>query len=83
MIRCGGLGYTINPTKPAGQRISEMVVLRTGQAVQANKEYVVTGWACTNESVDGPPIWDVVEHHIARTGIVRGEPASRVKVVGM
>ena len=83
MIRCGGLGYTIDPTKPAGQRISEMFVLRTGQPVQANKEYIVTGWACTNEGADGPPIWDVVEHHIARTKIVRGEPASRVKVVGM
>src|SRR5262249_41867123 len=31
MIRCGGLSYTIDPGQPAGQRISEMINLRTGQ----------------------------------------------------
>jgi sulfur-oxidizing protein SoxB len=82
MIRCGGLAYAIDPAKPAGQRISEMLVLRTGQPVQANGDYAVTGWACTNEGVDGPPIWDVVEQHITHTKIVRAEPAGRVKVIG-
>jgi S-sulfosulfanyl-L-cysteine sulfohydrolase len=82
MIRCGGLAYTIEPAKPVGQRISEMLVLRTGQPVQPNREYAVTAWACTNEGVDGPPIWDVVERHIARTRIVRAEPVGRVKVIG-
>jgi sulfur-oxidizing protein SoxB len=82
MIRCGGLGYTIDPAKPAGLRISEMLVLRTGQPVQANREYAVTGWACTNEGMDGPPIWDVIEQHIARTKIVRAEPTGRIKVIG-
>jgi sulfur-oxidizing protein SoxB len=82
MIRCGGLAYTIDPAKPAGQRISDMLVLRTSQPVETNKDYAVTGWACTNEGVDGPPIWDVVEQHIARTKIVRAEPVGRVKIIG-
>jgi S-sulfosulfanyl-L-cysteine sulfohydrolase len=82
MIRCGGLGYTIDPAKPTGQRISDMLVLRTGEPVAADREYAVTGWACTNEGVDGPPIWDVIEQHIIRSKIVRAEPAGRVKVIG-
>jgi S-sulfosulfanyl-L-cysteine sulfohydrolase len=82
MIRCGGLAYTIDPGKPAGQRISDVLVLRTDQPVQATKEYAVTGWACTNEGPDGSPIWEVVEQHIARTRIVRAVPVGRVKVIG-
>ena len=82
MIRCGGVGYTIDPAKPMGQRISEMLLLRTGRSVEASKEYAVAGWACTNEGVDGPPVWDLVEQHVARTKAVRVEPAGLVKVVG-
>ena len=81
MIRGGGLGYTIDPAKSAGQRISEMYLLRTGEPIEASKEYVVAGWACTSEGVDGPPIWDIVEQHIAHKKIVRAEPACRVKVI--
>jgi sulfur-oxidizing protein SoxB len=83
MLRCGGIGYTIDPAKPAGWRISDMVALRSGRPIEGSKEYVVAGWACTNEDVDGPPIWDLVERHVARTKTVRIEPASAVKVVGM
>ena len=82
MIRCGGVGYTIDPVKAAGQRISEMFLLRTGQPVEASKEYVVAGWACTNEGVDGPPVWDLVQQQVARTKAVRVEPAGLVKVGG-
>src|SRR5262249_13933648 len=46
MIRCGGLGYALDPAQPMGQRITDMRVLRTGQPVDASKEYVVASWAC-------------------------------------
>jgi sulfur-oxidizing protein SoxB len=83
MLRCGGIGYTIDPSKRAGERISEMVALRSGQPIEAHKEYAVAGWACTNEWVDGPPIWDLVERHVSWRKTAWVEPAGHVKVVAM
>jgi sulfur-oxidizing protein SoxB len=83
MIRSGGIGYTIDPSRAAGQRISEMLALSTGKSIEATKEYVVAGWGCTNEGVDGPPIWELIERYLARMKTVWADPASHVKVVGM
>src|SRR5262249_28609500 len=47
--------------------------MNSASAIQADKQYAVTGWGCTNEGVDGPPIWDAVEQHVANTKIVRAE----------
>jgi sulfur-oxidizing protein SoxB len=82
MIRCGGVGYTIDPGKPAGQRISNMFVVKNRQPIDPDKEYVVASWGCSNEGVEGPPIWDLVERHVARSKTVRIEPANLVKVIG-
>ena len=35
MVRCGGLGYAIDVSKPAGSRISAMTLLKTGKADRA------------------------------------------------
>ena len=47
MIRCGGIGYTIDPRKPVGQRISDMKFLKTARPLEAGREYVVASWGCT------------------------------------
>ena len=36
MVRCGGLGYTIDLGKPAGQRISGMTHLKSGKPIEAS-----------------------------------------------
>ena len=59
MVRVGGLAYTIDVTKPQGQRISDMTLLRTGGAIDPARQYQVAGWASVTERVRGPPIWDV------------------------
>ncbi|TNF20064.1 MAG: thiosulfohydrolase SoxB [Rhodobacteraceae bacterium] len=82
MVRVGGLGYRIDITRPQGDRISEMTLLRTGEAIDAGKTYVVAGWASVNEGTEGPPIWDVVESHIRNRGTVRLDPNTSVDVVG-
>jgi len=81
MIRCGGFSYTIDIGKPAGQRISDMTSLRTGQPVDAGKEYVVASWACGQQRADGLPAWEVLEKYIARPPAPRGAPGSSVKVL--
>jgi sulfur-oxidizing protein SoxB len=82
MIRTGGLGYVIDVGKSAGSRISDMILLATGRPVDADRTYVVAGWASMNEGTEGPPVWDVVESYVARQKTVRCEPRSVVKVVG-
>ena len=74
MVRCGGVGYTIDPAQPIGRRISDMVVLKTGAPIDPAREYVAAGWASVNEGTEGPPVWDVVERYIARKKTVRIEP---------
>lgn len=81
MVRTGGLSFTIDVNKPMGQRISNLAALKTGKAIEAGKNYVVTGWASVNEGVDGPPIWDVVEKYIKDRQTVRVEPTTNIKVV--
>ena len=82
MVRVGGLGYRIDVTKPQGQRISEMTLLKTSEAIDPSKTYVVAGWASVNEGTEGPPIWDVVESHIRNLGTVTVQENISVDVVG-
>jgi sulfur-oxidizing protein SoxB len=82
MVRIGGMGYRIDINQPQGSRISDMVLLKTGEAIDPEKNYVVAGWASVNEGTEGPQIWDVVESHIRKQGTVRVAPNDSVKVIG-
>ncbi|MRU17002.1 thiosulfohydrolase SoxB [Roseovarius sp. A21] len=82
MVRIGGMGYSIDVSKPQGERISDMTLLSTGEAIDPAKNYVVAGWASVNEGTEGPQIWDVVESHIRKQGTVKLEPNTSVKVSG-
>ena len=83
MVRVGGMGYSIDVSKPIGQRVTDMTLLRTGEAIDPAKTYVVAGWASVNEDTQGPPIWDVVENHIRNIGTVQVAPNTSVKVSGV
>ncbi|MBS0246675.1 MAG: thiosulfohydrolase SoxB [Proteobacteria bacterium] len=83
MVRCGGLGYTIDVSKPIGSRISGMTLLKTGQPIDPAREYTVAGWASVNEGTQGPPVWDLVEHYVAAEKTVRVAPNTSVKITGV
>ena len=83
MVRVGGLGYLIDVTKPQGDRITEMTLLKTGEAIDPSKTYQIAGWASVNEGTEGPAIWDVVEAHIAKQGTISLDPNNSVTVVGV
>ncbi len=83
MVRIGGMGYSIDVSKPQGERISDMTLLKTGEAIDPAKNYVVAGWASVNEGTEGPQIWDVVESHIRKQGTVKLDPNNSVKVSGL
>ncbi|MBK9082420.1 MAG: thiosulfohydrolase SoxB [Rhizobiales bacterium] len=82
MVRVGGVGYSIDVSKPVNQRISGLTELKTGKPLDADRKYVVAGWASVNKGTEGPPIWDVVEKHLADVKTVRLEPNTSVKVTG-
>ena len=82
MVRIGGMGYKIDVSKPQGERVSEMTLLKTGELIDPAKTYQVAGWASVNEGTEGPQIWDVVEAHIKKMGTVTVTPHDNVKVVG-
>lgn len=82
MVRVGGMGYTIDIHKPMGSRITNMVHLKTGQPIDAAKEYVVAGWASVNEGTEGPAIWDVVAGYVSHHKTVNIPENQSVKVIG-
>lgn len=82
MVRIGGMGYSIDVSKPMGSRISDLTHLKSGKPIDAAKSYSVAGWASVNEGTQGPPIWDVVSAHISKRGTVKVEPNNAVKVSG-
>ncbi len=82
MVRVGGMGYHIDVSKPQGERLTNMTVLKTGEAVDPAKTYVVAGWASVREGTEGPEIWNVVENYIKRQGTIQLDPNTSVKVTG-
>jgi len=82
MVRVGGVGYSIDVSKPAGNRISNLTQLSTNKPLDASRSYAVAGWASVNQNVEGPPIWDVVQKHLADVKTVRIEPNTSVRISG-
>ena len=77
------MAVRIDVTKPQGERISNMTLLKTGEPIDPARAYVVAGWASVNEDTEGPQIWDVVENHIRKLGTVTVQDNNSVDVVGV
>jgi sulfur-oxidizing protein SoxB len=82
MVRLGGLSYAIDVSAPIGKRISNMTLLKTGASVEAGKTYIVSGWGSVNQTTEGPPIWEVVRKHVARSKTIRLKENTAIKVTG-
>jgi sulfur-oxidizing protein SoxB len=54
--------YAINPEAKPGKRIQDMQL--NGKPLQANKKYIVAGWASMAPLQEGVPIWDVVTDYL-------------------
>ncbi len=84
MVRVGGMGYHMDVSKPQGERLTEMTMLKTGEKIEADKTYIVSGWASVAEGgAPGEPIWDVVENYIKKQGTIQLEPNTSVVVTGV
>ena len=81
MVRVGGLSFTVNVDAAMGRRIADMRLAATGVPIQADKEYVVSGWGSVNETVEGPPVWDVLATYLKDRPTVAGRSRQAVSVV--
>jgi len=63
MVRVGGLDYVCDPRETIGSGISDMT-LDDGTKVDADKKYVVAGWATVGSQSPGEPIWDTVAKYL-------------------
>ena len=83
MVRVGGLSYECAPKNIMGKRIRNLVVTETGAPVEADKRYVVGGWASVNPDTEGPAIYDLLESYITRKELIQPAGVGRVNVIGM
>ena len=83
MVRVGGLSYECAPKEVMGNRIQNMVFTPTGAPIEANKNYVVGGWASVNPDTEGPAIYDLLENYIQRKNLIIPSSAGTVTVKGM
>jgi len=79
MVRVGGLAFTVEVDAGLGQRIRNLELVRTGAPIEADKAYVVAGWASVNEGTEGPPVWDVVAAHLKGRGAVTPQAPPHVR----
>jgi len=81
MVRVGGLSFTVEVDATLGHRIHHLELSRTGAAIEADKDYIVAGWASVNEGTEGPPIWDVVAAHLRSRRVVSAQAPRTVRFV--
>jgi S-sulfosulfanyl-L-cysteine sulfohydrolase len=81
MVRVGGMGYTINVDAAIGSRITGLHLLGSGAPIEPGKEYVVAGWGSVNETVEGPPIWEVVGTYLKHRQLLSPQQRKSVKIV--
>ncbi|MEW8190549.1 MAG: thiosulfohydrolase SoxB [Candidatus Thiodiazotropha endolucinida] len=82
MVRVGGLDYVCEPGAGFGKRISNMT-LDDGTKIEADKNYVVSGWATVGSKAPGEPIWDTVAKYLRDQKTVKIKKINTPKLVGV
>jgi sulfur-oxidizing protein SoxB len=82
MVRVGGLDYVCDPNAGIGNRITEMQ-LDDGTKIEADKTYVVAGWATVGSQSPGEPIWDTVAKYLRDQKTVKIAKLNTPKLKGM
>jgi sulfur-oxidizing protein SoxB len=80
MVRSAGLSYTLDVAAPAGRRIQDLTLSRTGAPLDPSRRYVVAGWGSVAENVEGPPVWELIFRHLAATPVLRPSPPAEVRL---
>ena len=82
MVRLGGLDYVCDPTGTIGNRIQDMT-LDDGTKVEADKKYVVAGWATVGSQSPGEPIWETVATYLRDVKTVKLDKINTPKLLNV
>jgi sulfur-oxidizing protein SoxB len=82
MVRVGGLDYVCEPGAEFGKRITDMT-LDDGTKIDAEKPYVVAGWATVGAQSPGEPIWETVATYLRDQKTVKIKKLNTPKLVGV
>jgi sulfur-oxidizing protein SoxB len=82
MVRVGGLDYVCEPGADFGKRIANMT-LDDGTKIDADKKYMVSGWATVGAKSPGRPVWDVVADYLRDQKTVKIKKLNTPKLVGV
>ena len=83
MVRVGGLSYTCSPKNSIGERISNLVMVSTGEYIDPSKKYIVGGWGSINPDVEGPAIFDLLEKYISEKKLIKPNFKNTVEINGI
>jgi sulfur-oxidizing protein SoxB len=82
MVRVGGLDYVCDPAAGMNERITDMQ-LDDGTKIEADKNYVVAGWATVGSQSPGEPIWETVATYLRDVKTVKLEKLNTPKLKGV
>jgi sulfur-oxidizing protein SoxB len=82
MVRVGGLDYVCDPAAGMGERITDMQ-LDDGTKIEAEKTYVVAGWATVGSQAPGEPIWETVAEYLRDVKTVKIDKLNTPKLKGV
>lgn len=82
MVRLGGMDYVCDPTGEFGKRISSMS-LDDGTLMDADKKYVVAGWATVGSKAPGAPIWEQVADYLRTKRTIKIDKLNTPKLVNV
>ncbi len=82
MVRVGGMDYVCAPAEKMGKRITDMR-LDNGTKVEADKKYVVAGWATVGSKSPGRPVWDLVADYLRARDTVSVKKINTPKLIGV
>ena len=82
MVRVGGLDYVCDPNQGFGKRITDMA-LDDGTKIEADKSYMVAGWATVGSQSPGRPIWEVVADYLRDQKTIKIKKLNTPKLVGV
>ncbi len=82
MVRVGGLDYVCDPKETIGNRITDMQ-LNDGTKIEADKSYMVAGWATVGSQSPGEPIWETVATYLRDVKTVKIDRLNTPKLKGV
>ena len=83
MVRTGGISYRINPKAKMGERITDIVLTKTGTKIDANKSYKVAGWSTVGAQSEGEPVWETVETYLKNVKHIANIKVDTPDIIGV